>query len=189
MTHNISSSPLVKQLLKIRGGMRELSELAVAGCWWPCFPVLVILVSSSWTTNIFPVGRFQYFDQGNKSCKSSALIFADPQCFLHPAWTTADWPSPFPASGCLPGARGRRTVKTYNSQARNIPLVHTATSAGWSQPWIKDCRENNYLVPCLGLFNLQFSSTPLLLWCGSLAASSLGIDPGTVFAAWGTDCL
>lgn len=41
-------SKLIKQLLKIRGGMRELSGLAVAGCWWPCFPVLVI-VSDSWT--------------------------------------------------------------------------------------------------------------------------------------------
>lgn len=58
----------------------------------------------------------------------------------------------------LPGARGRRNMKTNNSQASNTQLERAGASACWSQLWIKDCRESNYLAPCLGLFHLRFSS-------------------------------
>lgn len=70
-------------------------------------------------------------------------------------------------------------MKTYNSQARNIQWVHTATSAHWSQPWIKDCREINYSVPCLGLLNLQFSSTLTMM-----------MAPGSLTSGhWSRDCI
>lgn len=89
----------------------------------------------------------------------------------------------------LPGARKRRNMKTNNIQARNTQLVHTGTSACWSQLRIKDCRESNYLAPCLGLFHLRFSSTlPFSQQC-PLAALSPGTDPGTIFTVWGIDCL
>lgn len=74
-------------------------------------------------------------------------------------------------------------MKTNNSQARNTQLVHAGTSARWSQLWVKDCRESNYLALCLGLIHLLFFSALPLPRQWGLAALSLGTDPGTVFAA------
>lgn len=77
--------------------MKEWSKLAIAShadCH--VFMVLVILVSSRWTVNTFPVWTFQYYDQGSKSHKASAVISADSQCFLHPAMMI--WPTISPRS-------------------------------------------------------------------------------------------
>lgn len=111
--------------------------------------------------------------------------------FIQPG--RSEQPPPLPASGhpllALPEARERRNVKTNSNQARNTQLVHAGTSPHWSQLWIKDCRESNYLAPYLDLFHLHFSSTLPLPREWPLAALSLGTDPGTVFAVWSTDCL
>lgn len=73
-------------------------------------------------------------------------------CSPHSFWAFSFWL-------CLEPV-GRRNMKTNTSQARNTQLVHTGIAASWSQLWIKDCRESNYLAPCLGLFHLfPLSST------------------------------